>query len=100
MLLRWRLRERRGGERKNECEQNFHGPKDSVRSSRYATAVLGSARLWRAGRRILRRRTLSLLSSTRVATSSKVRDRKMRSPARCKRALPGTRRTRRAHESR
>jgi hypothetical protein len=56
--LRRRLREHRSGESENECEQNFHEPKSFRLTHSRARSVLGSARLQRAGRRILRRRTL------------------------------------------
>ena len=55
-LLRRRLREHRGGERENECEENFHEPQSFRLTPNGATSVPGSARLQRAGR-ILRRRT-------------------------------------------
>ncbi len=57
---------------------------------------LGSARLQRAGFGILPKRT----SSFRQSRTEKVRDGDTPSPARCKRALPRTRNSRRAKFSR
>src|SRR5262245_544016 len=72
-LLRWRLREHQGGERENDCEQNFHEPQSFRLTHSGARNVLGSARLWRGGDRILRsrtfadlRRALGVLSQTKV----------------------------------
>ena len=59
MLLRWRLREHRGGEQKECCEKTFHKRPSFRLTPTGASSVLGSARLWRVGDRILRSRTFA-----------------------------------------
>ena len=56
-LLRWRLREHRGREQKECCEKTFHKRPSFRLTPTGASSVLGSARLWRVGDRILRSRT-------------------------------------------
>ena len=63
MLLRWRLREHRGGEQKECCEKTFHKRPSFRLTPTGASSVLGSARLWRVGDRILRSRTFADLRS-------------------------------------
>ena len=62
-LLRWRLREHRGGEQKECCEKTFHKRPSFRLTPTGASSVLGSARLWRVGDRILRSRTFAELRS-------------------------------------
>ena len=49
MLLRWRLREHRGGEQKECCEKTFHKRPSFRLTPTGASSLLGSARLWRVG---------------------------------------------------
>src|SRR6476469_3843016 len=63
-LLRWRLCEHRGGEQKECCEKTFHKRPSFRLTPTGASRVLGSARLWRVGDRILRSRTFEDLSLT------------------------------------
>src|SRR5437899_12940590 len=51
------LSKSRSGQRENDCQKNFHEAQSFSRTPSGANTCLGSARLWRAGRRILRRRT-------------------------------------------
>jgi len=67
--LQWRLREQRARKRKDDCEKYSHEPQNSGRSSWCATVVLGSARLWCVGDRILRSRTLRPCSNSFRASS-------------------------------
>src|SRR6478672_4247761 len=62
-LLRWRLCEHRGGHQKECCEKTFHKRPSFRLTPTSARSVLGSARLWRAGDRILRSRTFADLCS-------------------------------------
>src|SRR6478672_7742491 len=62
-LLRWRLREHRAGEQKECCEKTFHKRPSFRLTPTGASSVLGSARLWRVGDRILRSPTFADLCS-------------------------------------
>src|SRR6478752_2189411 len=91
MLLRWRLREHRAGEQKECCEKTFHKRPSFRLTPTGASSVLGSARLWRVGDRILRSRTFELFHKFALCIESdKVRRRRIRRPARYKHALPRT----------
>src|SRR4051812_32303553 len=61
MLLRWRLREHRRSEQKECCEKTFHKRPSFRLTPTGATSVLGSARLRRAGDRILRSQTFAVV---------------------------------------
>src|SRR6476620_11063324 len=71
MLLRWRLREHRAGEQKECCEKTFHKRPSFRLTPSGASSVLGSARLWRVGDRILRSRTFADLRSLPRSFESK-----------------------------
>src|SRR6478672_6543856 len=70
-LLRWRLREHRAGEQKECCEKTFHKRPSFRLTPSGASSVLGSARLWRVGDRILRSRTFADLRSLPRSFESK-----------------------------
>src|SRR4029077_20913604 len=90
-LLRWRLSEHRTGEQKECCEKTFHERPSFRLTPSSASSVLGNARLWRVGDRVLRSSTFELFHKFALCIESdKVRRRRIRRPARYKRALPRT----------
>src|SRR4029453_1205820 len=70
-LLWWRLREYRGREQKQCCEKTFHKPPSFRLTPIGASSVLGSARLWRSGDRILRSRTFRSFEQFALRSESK-----------------------------
>src|SRR6185369_8338125 len=60
-LLRWRLCEHRSGDQKECCEKALHKRPSFRLTPSGASSVLGGARLWRVGDRILRSRTFAEL---------------------------------------
>src|SRR6267143_4601053 len=100
-LLRWRLCEHRGGKQKERCEKTFHKRPSFRLTSSGATAFRGAHASGVLAIAFCDRELFpTFVHSLGTSSQAKVRRRRMRRPARCKRALPRNPRTCRPNETR